>query len=162
MTGISEIITLYVSLEHRIQKLMNAACSPFCSACHAPCCKVDFCQESIENPFLIEVRKKCQPAVVWDENSGWLTPRGCCLEAGRPPVCYEFLCLSILQCQPSVERQDALKKLAMLLTNAGRRVAGQRHLVEVDDLECLNLVRLKRQLLEAEGFLGNLAMILEC
>jgi hypothetical protein len=75
-------------------------------------------------------------------------------------VCYEFLCRTILEAQPSAQMRSRLEALARLLTNAGRQAAGRRHLVEVTDLERINTGRLGKQLAQARSALESILTFL--
>lgn len=153
---LNEIITMYRDLERCIQQIMTIACDSHCSVCRSPCCKIDFCVESLQSPFLEAIRNPLVPLKDWDASLGWLTSKGCRLPAGRPPVCYEFICQTIASAQPDASQCDALHQLGMLLTIAGRRAAGTRHLVEVTDLNRLNHRRLIHQLQQAKTALDCL------
>lgn len=152
----NKIIALYADLEKNIQQLMTTACYPYCSVCCSPCCKIDFCIESLQSPFLEAVRNYLAPKQGWDTSCGWLTSKGCRLPLGRPPVCYEFICQTILNAQPNTAQREVLHQLSMLLTTAGRRAAGARHIVEVVDLTRLNHMRLTDQLQKAKTTLARL------
>jgi hypothetical protein len=102
------------------------------------------------------VRERFSIRAEWDSGKGWLTCSGCSLGAGRPPVCYEFICTAITNTQQSADCRQALNSLAMLMTKAGRNACGKRHLVELDQLERLNLQRLMVQLSKAEEDLDRL------
>jgi hypothetical protein len=112
-------------------------------------------------PFLSEVRRRFAAQARWNPERGWLTPTGCGLAAGRPPVCYEFLCRTILEGQPSPLVQSGLAALAMLLTHAGRKASGRRHLVELTDLGTIHVGRLARQLAQARSLLIGMRERLE-
>ncbi|MDA8142232.1 MAG: hypothetical protein M0036_26600 [Desulfobacteraceae bacterium] len=155
----SDLIERYGRLEMEIQRRMNACCSAFCSVCKSPCCRVEYCREALESPFLEAVRQRFAPAVHWNSDSGWLTAKGCGLAAGRPPVCYEFLCRPILEAQPTPERLEAVKQLAMLVTMAGRRARGNRHVVELEDLERINAARLLAQVTSSSAALARMELI---
>ena len=130
---------------------MQQVCTPFCASCKAACCRPVYCRESLESPFLAEVYRRFAPGAHWDAALGWLTPAGCSLGAGRPPVCYEFLCRTILDAQPSPRARSGLESLARLLTDAGRHAAGRHHLVELTDLSRINVGRLTRHLAQARS-----------
>lgn len=150
---LNAILTSYGQLETEVRQCMQAACDSFCGWCKAPCCREIFCRESLESPFLAVVRQRFAPTAGWDAALGWLTPTGCGLAAGRPPVCYEFLCQTILEAQPTPQDRSRLEILARLLTNAGRRAAGRRHLVELMDLDRINIGRMMTQLAQARSIL---------
>jgi hypothetical protein len=134
----------YAGLERRTQRLMNAACAPACSACAKVCCKPEMCGESLDSPFLALVRDSQKTKAAWHKQKGWLGARGCRLHAGRPPVCYEFLCQDILDDQPDDDSRAHLKDLARLLTQAGQRALGGDHMVEIMTMERLALVKPQR------------------
>lgn len=156
LVSLDQMVERYARLEMAVQQRMNACCAVFCSACTTPCCRIDFCCESLESPFLAAVRNRFAPAALWDPAAGWLTPTGCGLAAGRPPVCYEFLCGPILTAQTNVQPLSALKRLSMLITAAGRRARGNHHLVELSDLSRINPMRLLAQLDRSQAALTRL------
>jgi hypothetical protein len=154
--SLNNLLELYGRLEMAVQKQMNARCAPFCTRCASPCCRIDYCREALESPFLEAIRNRFAPSVHWNPALGWLTPKGCGLTAGRPPVCYEFLCRPILEAQPTPEQREALKQLVMLVTVAGRRARGSRHLVELWDLEQVNAPRLLAQMAKSADILARM------
>ncbi|MBI5551546.1 MAG: hypothetical protein HY911_08565 [Desulfobacterales bacterium] len=156
MSELNAIIESYGQLEIEMRQCMQQVCEMFCGRCQTTCCRPVYCRESLDSPFLAEVRRRFAPGTRWDAALGWLTPTGCGLVAGRPPVCYEFLCRTILDAQPSPQARFRLEALAVLLTDAGRRAAGQGHLVEMTDLDRINAGRLTKQLAQARSFLDDL------
>ena len=73
---------------------------------------------------------------------------------GRPPVCYQFLCETILEAQSTPQSRYALAILASLVAHAGKKVRGRQHIVELTDtgqLKQINLTRFERQLNEAQN-----------
>lgn len=156
------VVKQYADLERRVQRLMNAACASTCAACAKVCCRPEMCRESLESPFLIMVRTSGSNGTFWNKSRGWLGPKGCRLHAGRPPVCYEFLCQDILANQPDENSRTQLKALAYVLTQMGRRALGSDHLVEIMTQERLarlgtqrlavRLDRAEASLLEQESF----------
>jgi len=156
VSELDAIIERYGQLEIEVRQCIQQACAPFCGSCKATCCRPAYCRESLESPFLAEVQRRFAPGARWDAALGWLTPTGCSLGVGRPPVCYEFLCRTILDAQPSAQARARLESLARLLTDAGRYAAGRRHLVELTDLERINAGRLTKQLAQARSLLDRL------
>lgn len=159
-----ELVDVYASLEMRVNRLMRAACSSVCAVCRRVCCRPEMCRETLESPFLALVREHGQNKLAWDEELGWLGPKGCKLKMGRPPVCYEFICPAIINALPDQATQTRVKDLAMLLSKAGRRAIGGDHLVEIMTTERLAKVNHRRmaarfgsaqaKLAEQESFWG--------
>jgi hypothetical protein len=90
--------------------------------------------ETRESVFLKRVVRRHTPHAGFDSVHGWLGPDGCRLVAGRPPVCYEFLCRDIPHAiQGDPHRRHAMLTLSMLVTHLGKRAVGDRHLVELTD-----------------------------
>ncbi|MBI5064524.1 MAG: hypothetical protein HZB87_13910 [Desulfatitalea sp.] len=156
MLELNAILASYGQLETEVRQCMQKACEPFCGRCKTPCCREIFCRESLESPFLASVRQRFAPTAGWDAALGWLTPAGCSLSAGRPPVCYEFLCRTILDVRATPQDRSRLETLARLLTHAGRNAAGRRHLVELTDLDLINAGRMMKQLAQARSMLEGL------
>jgi hypothetical protein len=150
------MIEAYIDLEQRVQTQLSMCCADHCRRCPAVCCKVDYCRESLESPFLRRVLNQGQSKPTWHPERGWLGDRGCVLPAGRPPVCYAFCCNAIMAAQPTPLARHALNMLANVMTYAGRRAYGNRHLVELNDLNVLNIPRITRQMHTAEGILQQL------
>jgi hypothetical protein len=159
--SLDAIVESYGQLEIELQQRMREACALFCDRCDDRCCRVDFCYESLESPFLAHVRARFAPSAHFDAVVGWLTPAGCGLAAGRPPVCYEFLCRAIMEAQPTRQHLSALENLAMLLARAGRNAFGHRHLVALENLNRFNSRRLWKQLMQARSVLEELQGSLE-
>ena len=116
-----------------------------------------FLPESRESSFLSAVLRRMPPAAAWNDEKGWLTPGGCSLSVGRPPVCYAFYCKPIADARPTPEAAYALAVLSALMGYAGRNAYGRRHLVELFDLTHLNLNRLEKQCGTAGKVLAHLA-----
>jgi hypothetical protein len=151
-----ETVATYGRLEGEIRGCMTALCGPVCTRCAMPCCRIDFCRESLESPFLTSVRARFAPDAQWNPAAGWLTPHGCRLSVGRPPVCYEFLCHNLEAHQPTPLHREALQLLSKLMTHAGACARGRRHLVELNDLSRLNFKRLTVQFDRARATLIQL------
>ncbi len=154
--SLSPLIADYIILESRVQRLMAARCRDHCARCTAVCCRIDFCRESLESPFLQRVRRQAPRRPAWDPRQGWLGANGCRLPAGRPPVCYAYYCKTISAAQATAADRHALDALARLMTFVGRRARGSSHLVELSDLGMLNVRRLAQQMKTAETALGQL------
>lgn len=152
---IDRLIDAYVGFEQRVRQEMERRCRSFCAVCRQVCCRVHFCVESRESVFLARVASRYSPGASFDPVHGWLGPDGCRLVAGRPPVCYEFLCRDIpdaLSGDP--HRRHAMVTLSMLVSHLGKRAVGGRHLVELTDETALMRIvesRLSANLVQAEA-----------
>ncbi|WP_155316421.1 hypothetical protein [Desulfosarcina alkanivorans] len=153
-SDIQRIVDRYGQLEQRVCQQMTRFCRPFCSVCRQVCCQSHFCLETRESTFLGQVVRCFPPQSVFDPSRGWLSATGCTLVAGRPPVCYEFLCRSISGAVSATpDHHHALLALSMVMTYVGRRAVGGRHLVEVThppDLNRINPDRLGARLHDAK------------
>jgi hypothetical protein len=82
-----------------------------------------------------------------------LTKKGCALSTGRAPVCYHFLGTDILATQTTQLDRYMLEVLAALINHIGKNALGDRHLVEIldlNDLHRLKLPRFSKKLHEAQ------------
>ena len=135
---INRLIDAYGGFEQRVRQEMERRCRVFCAACRQVCCRVHFCVETRESVFLKQVARRYSPHAGFDSVHGWLGPDGCSLVAGRPPVCYEFLCRDIPDAiHGDPHRRHAMLTLSMLVTHLGRRAVGGQHLVELTDKTAL-------------------------
>ncbi len=135
----------YLFLESKVNSLISQACGCFCSECIDRCCKKDICSESISS---------CWLRIVWSlsgheisqygEAKGWLSSYGCHLTAGRPPVCYDFLCNRILEENPMGAYVSSLIKICNLPGWMGKNALGTRHLVTLSSKEVFYLVNFNR------------------
>lgn len=159
------LINRYGRLEAQVRQQMEGRCRDSCANCRRVCCRVHFCIETKESAFLDRVARRFSPHARFHRQRGWLASNGCTLVAGRPPVCYEFLCRDIPDAHSGdVERRHALLALSMLITYVGRRAIGGRHLVEATrdgDLGRIRPRRLLARLDEAEAALADAAAILD-
>lgn len=146
----------YGSLEKQVLRLMTDYCGPLCARCSKVCCQPVYCREALQSPFLAWVRKVHAAQTLWSSKDGWLGPRGCRLTVGRPPVCYEFICRTIVDAYPDLKARTTLAELATLLTRVGRRAKPRAHLVEVRDFTRVNWVRLEKQLAAAAQIIFQL------
>ena len=157
MSELENIIEKYVNFERDVRVIMDSVCARYCSCCDRVCCNQDFCRETIESPFLSHILEEYPPATNYSTESGWLTPTGCGLLMGRPPVCYEFLCDAIVVPQQSKFDRYVIKILSTLITHIGKNAAGGRHFVELlqkYDLQRVRALRFEKKLEEARTAFG--------
>jgi hypothetical protein len=159
------MVERYGEFEQRVRQQMEQRCRPACSICRNVCCRPHFCEEARESAFLERIVLRFSHRAIFDKKSGWLSPKGCTLVAGRPPVCYEFLCGDIPDAvSADSHRRWAMLALSMLVTHVGRHVFGGRHLVEAtgaDSLTRIHRERFTARLEEAEAALAEAVTILD-
>ena len=162
---ITTMIDRYGQLEQRVRTQMEQRCRASCSRCRRVCCRAHFCSETRESAFLNRVAGRFSPNAKFDPRYGWLSPAGCTLVAGRPPVCYEFLCNEIPDAvSMDIYRRHAMLALSMLITHVGRRIFGGRHLVEATrdaDLSRIHLQRFMVRMDEVEAALADVVAVLD-
>ncbi len=144
MPDYDKIIGTYMDFEKKLQAPMKTVCAEYCSSCASVCCREELCRETLEAPFLRQLRKKAPAPVAYSSDQGWLTDSGCALSIGRAPVCYHFLCKDILAAQGTQLDRYLLKVLAALINHVGKNALGDRHLVEIFDSQDLHRVKLPR------------------
>jgi hypothetical protein len=153
MNSISKIIKDYAAFEADVRAYSTKIYFNHCSDCKGICCKPELCEESLTSPFLSRLRQHFVPDTVYDSRSGWLTETGCALPVGRPPVCYQFLCDTVLNMRPEPDFRYALTILSNLVNHVGKKARGRKHVVELQEsseLEHLTSTRFKKQLNEAD------------
>jgi hypothetical protein len=143
-TVLSKMIKEYMAFETIVRLQITVICAPHCSNCRTLCCGPDYCRENIDSPFLRAISSKNQLPKAFCPEHGWLTPAGCALTSGRPPVCYQFNCDTILDALPGELARYLIRVLSNLIPYIGRRALGNRHLVEIMDPVQLNRVKLER------------------
>lgn len=156
MSELNCIISKYAAFESTVQDYTSAYFRPYCSVCTDVCCKPEFCQETLDSPFLACVRTTHEPAALYSRDAGWLSTTGCILSIGRPPVCYEFLCDEIMTSQSTAMHRYVVNVLAKLIAHLGRRVYKGKHLVEIwqrEDLYRVKLSSFEDRLRESEAAL---------
>ena len=162
---IPTLVDRYGRFERQVREQMERRCRPQCSQCRRVCCRIHFCTESRESVFLDRVVRRFSPDASWDPLHGWLSSGGCSLVAGRPPVCYEFICRDISDALSSgPDRGHALRTLGMLLTHVGKSAVGGRHLVTATGEAQLNRIRPDRfmaRLEQAQAALQAAAAMLD-
>jgi hypothetical protein len=146
MNQLDCIITLYADFETRVRKSISNLFGSSCSACSGVCCKIDYCRETRESLFLSKLCEEYQPAASYSNETGWLSETGCVLRAGRPPVCYEYLCGEILSVQPTHTHRYAVNVLSQLISHVGKRAYRGQHIVEI--CEAAELQRIKLSAIE--------------
>ena len=139
----------YQSLEQKVSQLVVSVCRPFCSTCSNCCCKTDFCSEAFDS-YWLEMTWKLwgYNRSQYDDSIGWLLSDGCRLAAGRPPVCYEYLCNKIIDGIPN-DTLYHLKEVSMQLSSAGKKALGNRHLITLTSEQIMtrmNIRKLRRQI----------------
>ncbi len=152
---VDRLVRCYGAFEQRVRQWTEKWCRSFCSACQHVCCRAHFCIETRQSAFLTRVVRHFSPGSVFNPSQGWLGKRGCTLVAGRPPVCYEFICRTILHgVAGDALRHHALLVASMVVTHVGKKAIGGRHVVEATrpvDLERINPDRFLRRLDQAES-----------
>lgn len=151
-----EAVEAYCRLERDIGRHMTAWCAPVCARCPTPCCRAEICEETRRSAWLIRIRRHSAPRLRHTDR-GWLGRGECRLPAGRPPVCYEYFCATLLAgC--TEEKKAALSRLGKLVSAAGFRALGQRHLVELNeaDLQRVKPERLLRRIRRAREEFADL------
>jgi len=144
------LVDRYGLFEQRVRTWMERWCRPYCSACPHVCCRAHFCIETRQSAFLASVAGRFSPRSDFSHLRGWIGQGGCTLVAGRPPVCYEFVCRPIIDdVAGDFLRHHALLVATMVMTHVGKRVIGGRHLVEATQTKDLNRIK-------AEPFLARL------
>lgn len=134
-----KVIHEYVHLESQVRILITRFCLPFCSHCTNYCCKEKFCKESIDSFWLNLVWQNSGFELSqYDADLGWLTCTGCRLDAGRPPVCYSFLCHEILANLSPSDPLVHLMEIAKLIPRVGKNAIGNKHLVTLSAHEVMN------------------------
>lgn len=154
MDALSKIMAKYAAFEAEVSAYSAKIYFEPCSACKGACCKPKYCEESLTSPFLSRLRQHFVPDAVYDSERGWLTGTGCALPVGRPPVCYQFLCNTILHLRPKPDFRYALTILSNLVNHIGKKARGGRHIVELQEsseLKRINIPRIEKQLHEAEN-----------
>ena len=154
MNQLDRLITLYADFETRVQKSISSFFGSNCSGCSTVCCKIDYCRETRESPFLSRLHQNFQPDASYSNEIGWLSESGCVLTIGRPPVCYEYLCGEILSAQPTQSHRFVVNVLSQLISHVGKRVYRGKHIVEICEAEELQRIKLpvfKRHLVESKA-----------
>lgn len=166
--GLSRILEEYAAFETEVRRQLAKICAPHCAVCKRVCCRPEYCRETIDSPFLALLNSEISPNSQYSADRGWLTLRGCALSAGRPPVCYQFICKKIFDSLPDDTSRYLLEVLSELVVHTGKRAFGSRHLVEIMDagtLERVDVERFERRLAEARyaleairSFAGNASL----
>ena len=152
MDELKQVLKAYAAFEAEVGAFSSELWFQWCSNCREVCCKPVYCRETLESPFLFLLSKNHSPEVFYSTQKAWLSETGCRLSIGRPPVCYEFLCGTILGAQQPVIERYAMIVLSKLISYIGKRALGSRHLIEVmdlDDLKKIKYSRFQKRLAEA-------------
>jgi len=142
---LADLAVAYRELEDEVRRVVSDACRVLCLECEGDCCKEEICLEANTSPWLRLSRRVSMPSRDWRARGapGWMSEWGCGLRTGRPPVCYGYFCNHLLGAFDA-DRQYALRVAGALPMYVGSRAVGDRHLVELDDLDCLTSERCKR------------------
>ena len=153
MKSLSKVIEAYAVFEAEVSAYSGKLYFDHCLDCKGECCKPEYCEESLSSPFLSRLRQHFVPDTVYNPERGWLTPIGCALPVGRPPVCHQFLCETILSLRPTADFRYAVNILSNLVNHIGKNARGRKHIVELEDiskLKQINYSRFEKQLNEAD------------
>ena len=154
MNSLSKIMKKYAAFEAGVNAYAVKIYLNHCATCKGICCEPEYCEESITSPFLRRLRQHFVPEAVYDSERGWLTSGGCALPVGRPPVCHQYLCDSILSIRPGTDFRYAITLFSNLVNHIGKNARGRKHIVELQEaseLKRINLARLEKQLDEADA-----------
>lgn len=143
-------ISRMITLEKSVQALMEKATGPLCAGCKKVCCQPEICRESLDSAFLCRVRQHADMPD-FSPDTGWLCEFGCTLEAGRPPVCYEYFCDHIMTQIPDRDQRWRMLVLGHLVSHAGKRALNDKHIVELTNRELAAVAwpRMNRRMQEA-------------
>jgi hypothetical protein len=144
MDELEHILSKYAGFETEVRNFSSELWFQWCSNCREVCCKAVYCRETLESPFLFLLSKNHSSEVSYSTQKAWLNETGCKLSVGRPPVCYEFLCGTILEAQQTGMQRYAMIVLSKLISHIGKCALGSRHLIEVMDPADLKKVRYSR------------------
>jgi hypothetical protein len=144
MRELEQILKDYAAFETEVRNFSSELWFQWCSNCREVCCKAVYCRETLESPFLFLLSKNHSSEVSYSTQKAWLNETGCKLSVGRPPVCYEFLCGTILEAQQTGMQRYAMIVLSKLISHIGKCALGSRHLIEVMDPADLKKVRYSR------------------
>ncbi len=144
-SDITRLVERYGQFEQLVRQQTERWCRPSCSVCRCICCRSHYCIETRESVFLTLVARRFSHRSVFSLTHGWLSPTGCTLVAGRPPVCYEFLCRDVSDAvSGDPHRRSALLVSSLLITHVGKRAIGGRHVVEATHAADLNRIKPER------------------
>ena len=152
IAALSKILKEYAAFETTVKQQITDFCAPHCSVCESVCCQPEYCRENIDSPFLTLLSSKTMQNEAFSAGRGWLTSTGCALSTGRPPVCYQFNCNTIIAALPDDHQQYLMRVLSNLVPHIGKRALGHRHLVEIMDaakLKRIKITRFRKRLAEA-------------
>ena len=139
----------YLHLESKVRLSLSEACVSFCRECLDLCCRKEICYESISSDWLKLIWSLCGHEMhEYDKTKGWLSSHGCNLYAGRPPVCYEFLCNKIAKNIPN-GYFSYLRTISKIPSLVGQNALGNRHLVTLSPEEIkfrLDFNRLRKRI----------------
>jgi len=154
MDELEHILQDYAAFEAEVRVFSSGLWFQWCSNCREVCCKSVYCRETFESPFLFLLLKRHSHPISYGTQQDWLGEAGCKLAFGRPPVCYEFLCATILEArQPGIHRY-AMVVLSKLMSHIGKKALGSKHLIEImdpDDLKKIRYSRFQKRLSEARN-----------
>jgi hypothetical protein len=139
-----KILKEYATFETEVRCRISDFCAPSCSVCEGVCCRPEYCRENIDSPFLTLLSSTIQQNKTYSIGAGWLTSTGCALSAGRPPVCYQYSCKTIMDALPDGRHRYIFQVLSDLVHHIGKRSLGNRHLVEIMDSAQLKNVKAER------------------
>ena len=146
---LKSFIEQYTKLEHGVQELLRGQCTSLCMQCTICCCHTHICEEAIESAFLKLVHQQTNQ---FSDSYGFLSEKGCILQQGRPPVCYEFFCDDQIYFQSDELHGEILRILGALPNHATQKALGDQPIVEImkeEALDDLNFQGLEKQLQES-------------
>lgn len=159
-TDSSRILWRYAAIERETQTLIESRCHFVCTDCHSGCCcRADICEEAFDSALLKKLHGEKRSSSRFSDRYGWLTPQGCSLALGRPPVCYEFFCEEILHHLPDDTHRYILKTLGKLVSHVGRDSSGKNYLIEIrteEELDQVDLAPFYERVSEAKAALAHI------
>lgn len=137
---LSILIKNYIILEQLINTYIRRITKHYCFNCSKTCCREDICRETIDSVFLQLLIEKQN--LQYDTENGWMSPKGCRLNYGRPLICYEFFCVKIIR--SNIFKNSGVENLIKMFGSVGQRVYGSQHLICIPSIEKLSKKKIKK------------------
>jgi hypothetical protein len=140
----------YLCLEVKVKTTLSRSFGTSCRKCLGLCCRSGICCESLNSAWLSIIWSLCgYQKSEYNAEAGWMTSDGCKLDAGRPPVCYAFVCDELYEGVSRGSHFSCLNTVSNLLTLSGTNALGTRHLITLTTEEIcfrLNHARLRKRI----------------
>lgn len=163
---LDRLVARYAALERQIGALITRCSTGICSSCEKVCCRADVGRQALESWWLRQVSRHVHGRWWpddWEtaEQCVALSKQGCTIEAGKPMICWSFVCDRYAEAYPDLWDAAFYSFLADLLWEVGQ-LSGRVHLEYLEEQQAPRyMARIEQRLGHGEQLLQQARGLLD-